>query len=416
MRPRPSGKAFTSACTTGRRSCAPETSPRCSRRWPGPRACRPGRSVTPDGERRLTDLRHIGQLLHVAASEEQLGITALTAWLRRRMLDAGADTSDEDRSRRLESDAEAVQVLTIHRSKGLEFPVVYLPFLWESELHTQGRAGHLPRPGHALGTVGSTSASTASSTSVTVTSTSSSNAARTCAWPTWRSRAPVTRSCSGGPGRGTAAIPRSAGSCSPAGPDGTVPAVGSATPTDAAAAEAFTSLAAQAPGCVSVERAEPGLPVAWSPPSGPARISRRPASRAASIGAGAGRPTATSPPAPTMPRWPASPRSRRWRRARYPARAAAVEAPGRRGARGRGALAARGPAGRGSRPGRSSTRSSRPPTSPPAISRATASRARDRAGPARRGAGGRPGGGIGLAGGHRDAPRSAARRACACAT
>ena len=69
--------------------------------------------------------------MHAAASEEQLGTTALTAWVRRRIAEAKDDTSDEDRSRRLESDAEAVQVLTIHRSKGLEFPVVYAPFLWE---------------------------------------------------------------------------------------------------------------------------------------------------------------------------------------------------------------------------------------------------------------------------------------------
>ena len=92
----------------------------------------PGRVLAlADGERRLTDLRHVAELLHAAAATEQMGATALTAWLRERVAEAARENGDEERSRRLESDAEAVQVLTVHRSKGLEFPVVYYPDLWE---------------------------------------------------------------------------------------------------------------------------------------------------------------------------------------------------------------------------------------------------------------------------------------------
>jgi exodeoxyribonuclease V beta subunit len=85
-----------------------------------------------DGERELTDLQHVAQLLHEAAVSEQLGAAALTSWLRQRIADAGAEGGREELTRRLESDTDAVQVLTIHRSKGLEFPIVYCPFLWEA--------------------------------------------------------------------------------------------------------------------------------------------------------------------------------------------------------------------------------------------------------------------------------------------
>jgi exodeoxyribonuclease V beta subunit len=90
----------------------------------------PGRVLArSDGERALTDLRHVGELLHAESVAAHLGVASLTAWLRRRIREGQRTDEAEERSRRLESDAAAVQVLTIHRSKGLEFPVVYLPDL-----------------------------------------------------------------------------------------------------------------------------------------------------------------------------------------------------------------------------------------------------------------------------------------------
>jgi exodeoxyribonuclease V beta subunit len=85
----------------------------------------------PSGERFMTDLRHISQLLHEAGVSEGLGPTAMATWLGRRIHDAASDTDNEERARRLESDAEAVQVITIHRSKGLEFPIVFCPYMWD---------------------------------------------------------------------------------------------------------------------------------------------------------------------------------------------------------------------------------------------------------------------------------------------
>jgi exodeoxyribonuclease V beta subunit len=79
-----------------------------------------------DGERRLSDFIQLGEALQEAA-QRVLGPQALVDWLRAHI--AGADGSDREQQLRLESDAQRVQILTVHGSKGLEFPFVFLPFM-----------------------------------------------------------------------------------------------------------------------------------------------------------------------------------------------------------------------------------------------------------------------------------------------
>jgi exodeoxyribonuclease V beta subunit len=98
----------------------------------------------PDGERRLTNLLHLAELAHRAASDEALGAAGLLNWLGRQ-IDPDAQRSEEAQLR-LESDEQAVRIVTVHRSKGLEYPVVFCPFAWSgSSLHTGEVFFHDPR-------------------------------------------------------------------------------------------------------------------------------------------------------------------------------------------------------------------------------------------------------------------------------
>ena len=77
------------------------------------------------GERRLTNLLHLAELLQ-AASRQLDGEQALIRWLAEQI--GGDGEGGDERVLRLESDAELVKVITVHKSKGLEYPLVYLPF------------------------------------------------------------------------------------------------------------------------------------------------------------------------------------------------------------------------------------------------------------------------------------------------
>ena len=81
----------------------------------------------PDGERRLTNVLHLAELLQ-QASQKLDGEQALIRWLAQAVADAGQGQDADEQVLRLESDEALVQVITIHKSKGLEYPVVCLPF------------------------------------------------------------------------------------------------------------------------------------------------------------------------------------------------------------------------------------------------------------------------------------------------
>ncbi len=79
----------------------------------------------PDGERRLTNFLHLAELLQVASAQLE-GEQALIRWLGQQL--QGERSGSDEQIVRLESDADLVKVVTIHKSKGLEYPVVLLPF------------------------------------------------------------------------------------------------------------------------------------------------------------------------------------------------------------------------------------------------------------------------------------------------
>ena len=82
----------------------------------------------PDGERRNTNLLHLTELLHQVSIEKKLSVEGLLKWFSEQR--SGTGPILEKHPLRLESDEIAVKIVTIHKSKGLEYPVVFCPFAW----------------------------------------------------------------------------------------------------------------------------------------------------------------------------------------------------------------------------------------------------------------------------------------------
>ncbi|WKW37030.1 exodeoxyribonuclease V subunit beta [Enterobacter mori] len=82
--------------------------------------------ATAGGERRLTDILHITELLQEAGTQLE-SEHALVRWLSQQIADPNSNSSSQQM--RLESDKHLVQIVTIHKSKGLEYPLVWLPFI-----------------------------------------------------------------------------------------------------------------------------------------------------------------------------------------------------------------------------------------------------------------------------------------------
>ncbi len=101
----------------------------------------------PDGERRLTNVLHLAELLQ-AASAQVDGEQALIRWLASQIDETPA--AGDEQIVRLESDADLVKVVTVHKSKGLEYPLVFLPFACSFRAVSKARTAYV-NPADASG-------------------------------------------------------------------------------------------------------------------------------------------------------------------------------------------------------------------------------------------------------------------------
>lgn len=83
-----------------------------------------------DGERRLTNFRQLSDLIQAAGTQFDNNPDRLLRWLGEQVRNATDNADADERQMQLESDAAAIQITTMHAAKGLEYKLVFCPFLW----------------------------------------------------------------------------------------------------------------------------------------------------------------------------------------------------------------------------------------------------------------------------------------------
>jgi exodeoxyribonuclease V beta subunit len=96
----------------------------------------------PGGERRLTNILHLVELLHHTAEMLRNRPAGLVQWYQRQLDACGREDSNEHLMR-MASDEDAVKIMTIHKSKGLQFPIVFVPTLWRKVADAKASNGIL---------------------------------------------------------------------------------------------------------------------------------------------------------------------------------------------------------------------------------------------------------------------------------
>lgn len=102
----------------------------------------------PDGERRVTNFLHLSEVLHQATANHPMSPSSLVVWLRAKI--DQVDRTNEEYQLRLESESEAIRILTVHKSKGLEYPITFLPFLGFVSEKNKGLFTHHDKDGNLV--------------------------------------------------------------------------------------------------------------------------------------------------------------------------------------------------------------------------------------------------------------------------